>query len=185
MIRSTRFEINMAMMGGRNLIVTSLEEGEGKTLIALSMVSAFQMMNKKVLLIDGNFLNPGITTMTQPTYFIEDYLRGRVSLEQISADGNVNVLGNKGMDVSLFEINNEAEIEQKILELKDVYDIVFIEASALSTLNQSKEWLVVGDRVLCVYEANTTITHDMKEQILYLKAMEGKFIGWILNKITK
>ncbi len=185
MVRSTRFEINMALMGGRNLVLTSLEEGEGKTLIALSMVSAFQVMNKKVLLIDGNFLNPGITVMTQPKYYIEDYLMGRVSLDQISADGNVNVLGNKGMDVSLFEINNEAVIEQKILELKDVYDIIFIEASALSTLNQSKEWIVVADRVLCVYEANQSISNEMKEQILYLKAMGGKFIGWILNKTTK
>ncbi len=184
MIRATRFEINMALMGGRNLVITSLEEGEGKTLICLSMVSAFQVMNKKVLLIDGNFLNPGITTMTQPRYYIEDYLMGRISLDQISADGNVNVLGNKGMDVSLFEINTEAEIEQKILELKDVYDIVFIEASALSTLNQSKEWIVVGDRVLSVYEANTSITNEMKEQILYLKSLESKFIGWILNKTT-
>lgn len=184
MIRSTRFEINMAMSGARNLVITSLEEGEGKTLIALSMVSAFQVTNKKVLLIDGNFLNPGITVMTQPKYYIEDYLMGRVSLEQIAADGNVNVLGNRGMDVSLFEINSEAQIEQKILELKDVYDIVFIEASALSTLNQSKEWIVMGDRVLCVYEANTSISNEMKDQIVYLKSLEGKFIGWILNKTT-
>ncbi len=185
LVRSTRFEINMALMGGRNLVVTSLEEGEGKTLVCLSMVSAFQMMNKKVLLIDGNFLNPGITTMTQPKYFIEDYLVDRTSLEEIAAEGNVSVLGNKGSDISLFEINSEAEIEQKILELKDVFDIIFIEASALTTLNQSKEWIVVADRVLCVYEANTTISNEMKEQIRYLKSMEGKFIGWILNKMTK
>jgi len=185
MIRATRFEINMALMGGRNLVVTSLEEGEGKTLVALSMVSAFQMMNKKVLLIDGNFLNPGITMMTQPTYYIEDYLVGKITLEQVAAGGNICVLGNKGMDVSLFEINNEAEIEQKLLELKDIFDIVFIEASAMNTLNQSKEWGVVADRVMCVFEANQSITHEMKDQILYLKTMEGKFIGWILNKVTK
>ena len=185
MVRSTRFEINMALMGARNLVITSLEEGEGKTLIALSMVSAFQVMNKKVLLIDGNFLNPEITTMTQPKYYIEDYLMGRLEAEQLVADGSVSVLGNKGMDVSLFEINTEAQIEQRMLELKDVFDIIFIEASALSTLNQSKEWIVVADRVLCVYEANQSITHDMKEQILYLKSIEGRFIGWILNKMTK
>jgi len=184
LIRSTRFEINMALMGGRNLVITSLVEEEGKTLICLSMVSAFQMMNKKVLLIDGNFLNPGITNMTKPKYFIEDYLVGRSSLDQIVDEGDITVLGNKGMDISLFEINTEYQIEQKLLELKDVFDIIFIEASALSTLNQSKEWIVVADRVLCVFEANATISHEMKEQILYLKAMGGKFIGWILNKVT-
>ena len=185
MVRATRFEINMALMGGRNLVVTSLEEGEGKTLVALSMVSSFQVMNKKVLLIDGNFINPGITMMTQPQYYIEDYLVGRVALEQFAANGAVSVLGNKGLDVSLFEINTESEIEQRLLELKDVFDIIFIEAPALSTLNQSKEWAVVADRVMCVFEANQSISMDMKEMILYLKGINGKFIGWILNKVTK
>ena len=183
-IRSTRFEINMAMSGARNLVVTSLIQEEGKTLVALSLVSAFQMMNKKVLLIDGNFLNPGITIMTQPKYFIEDYLTGRTSLEEMKDDGNITVLGNKGRDVSLFEINSESEIEQKLLELKDIFDIILIEASALNTLNQSKEWIVVADRVLCVFEANATMTEEMKDQILYLKDMESKFIGWIMNKVT-
>lgn len=183
-IRSTRFEINMAMSGARNLVVTSLVQEEGKTLVSLSLVSAFQMMNKKVLLIDGNFLNPGITIMTQPKYFIEDYLTGRTSLEELNDDGNISVLGNKGRDVSLFEINSESEIEQKLLELKDMFDIILIEASALNTLNQSKEWIVVADRVLCVFEANATMTEEMKDQILYLKDMDSKFIGWIMNKVT-
>lgn len=185
MLRAARFEINMAMTGGRNLVVTSLDQGEGKTLVSLSMVSAFQMTNKKVLLIDGNFLNPGITMMTQPKYYIEDYLVGRTTLDQVAAEGNICVLGNKGLDISLFEINDEAEIEQKLLELKDVFDIIFIEASALNTLNQSKEWAVVADRVMCVFESDQSISHEMKEEMIYLKNMEGKFIGWIVNKVKK
>jgi len=185
MIRATRFEINMAMMGGRNLVVTSLKGEEGKTLVSLSLVSSFQVMNKKVLLIDGNFINPGITTMTKPRFFIEDYLLGRLSLERIASEGSVTVLGNKGHDISLFEINSESVIEQKMLELKDVFDMVLIESSALSHMNQSKEWIVVADRVMCIYEANMSIKNGMKDNILYLKSMEGKFIGWILNKVTK
>ncbi len=184
LIRSARFEINMALMGGRNLVITSLVEGEGKTLFSLSLVSAYQMMNKKILLIDGNFLHSAITEMTQPKYFIEDYLMGKTSLYQLVEESNISVLGNYGCDISLFEINNEYEINQKLLELKDAFDIILIEASALSTLNQSKEWIVVADRVLSVFEANTTITHEMKEQILYLKGLETKFIGWVLNKVT-
>jgi polysaccharide biosynthesis transport protein len=183
-IRATRFEINMAMSGARNLVVTSLIQEEGKTLVSLSLVSAFQMLNKKVLLIDGNFLNPGITIMTQPKYFIEDYLTGRTPLEDIADDGKISVLGNKGRDVSLMEITGEAEIEQKLLELKDVFDIILVEASALNTLNQSKEWIMVADRVLCVFEANATLTEEMKDQILYLKDMDSKFIGWIMNKVS-
>ena len=185
LIRATRFEINMALMGGRNLVVTSMVEDEGKTLVSLSLVSAYQMMNKKVMLIDGNFLNPAITEITHPKFFIEDYLTGAIPLEQLTIDGNVCVLGNYGNDISLFEIDTEFQISQKLLELKDVFDIIIIEASALSTLNQCKEWIVVADRVLSVYEANTNITHEKKIHVEYLKLLEGKFIGWILNKVTE
>jgi Mrp family chromosome partitioning ATPase len=143
------------------------------------------MMNKKVLLIDGNFLNPGITEITNPKYFVEDYLTGHISLDQLTEHGNISVLGNYGNDISLFEIDNEARIAQKLLELKDVFDIVIIEISALNTLNQSKEWIVVSDRVLCVFEANTNITHEKRNYIEYLGMLEGKFIGWILNKVTE
>ncbi|MCW3123418.1 MAG: family ATPase [Flavipsychrobacter sp.] len=184
LIRSTRFEINMALMGSRNLVVTSTTQAEGKTLFSLSLVSAYQMTNKKVLLIDGNFLSPDITEITQPKYYIEDYLKGRVSLSMIAESGNVSVLGNQGYDVSLFEINSEYQIEQKLLELKDVFDLIIIEASALNTLNQSKEWISVADRVLSVFEANTSISHDMDGQIEYLKTLDSKFIGFVMNKVT-
>ncbi len=184
LIRSTRFEINMALQGSRNLVVTSTTQAEGKTLFALSLVSAYQMANKKVLLIDGNFLSPDITEITQPRYFIEDYLKGRVSLTSLVEDGNISVLGNQGYDISLFEINSEYQIEQKLLELKDVFDVVIIEASALNTMNQSKEWVSVADRVLSIFEANNSISHDMAHQIDYLKSLDGKFIGFILNKVT-
>ena len=184
LLRSTRFEINMALMGGRNLVITSTTQAEGKTLFSLSLVSAYQMTNKKVLLIDGNFLSPDITEITQPRYYIEDYLKGRVPLDSLVEDGNITVMGNKGYDISLLEINSEYQIEQKMLELKDVFDVIIIEASALNTLNQSKEWISISDRVLSVFEANTSISHDMEGQIEYLKTLNGKFIGFVLNKVT-
>ncbi len=185
LLRSTRFEVNMAMAGARSLVITSMTRNEGKTLLALSLVSAYQMMNKKVLLIDGNFLNPGITAITQPQFFIEDYLTGNTTIDDIIDAGNITVLGNKGNDISLFEINSQYNIEQKLLELKDLFEVIIIEASALNTLNQSKEWVVIADRMLCVFEANTNITHEKADQIEYLKAINGKFIGWVLNKVDE
>lgn len=185
LLRSTRFEISMAMAGSRNLVITSMMRGEGKTLLSLSLVSAYQMMNKKVLLIDGNFLNPGITAITSPKYYIEDYLTGNTTLNDIMDAGNITVLGNKGNDISLFELCPSYEVEQKLLELKDIFDIIIIEASALNTLNQSKEWIVVADRTLCMFEAHTAITFEKKGEIGYLKSLEGKFIGWVLNKVDE
>ena len=185
LLRSTRFEINMAILDARNLVITSLTRGEGKTLLCLSLVSAYQMVNKKVLLIDGNFLSPDITGITNPTYFIEDYLTGKISIYDLSGATGITVLGNKGTDISLFEINSQQEIEQKLQDLKNVFDIVIIEAAALNTLNQSKEWIVVADKTVCMFEANTNITFEKKEEIEYLKSLGDKFVGWVLNKVNE
>ena len=39
--------------------------------------------------------------------------------------------------------------------------------------------------MLCVFEANTNITYEKSDQVEYLKSINGKFIGWVLNKVDE
>ena len=82
------------------------------------------------------------------------------------------------------EIANENNIQQKLSELKSHYDIIIIEASALNYLNKSKEWILFSDKILSVFQANQTITLVKQQHINYLKSLDNKFIGWVLNKVT-
>jgi polysaccharide biosynthesis transport protein len=185
LLRSSRFEIAQAMGDANSIVITSLGSEEGKTLISLSLASAYHFTNKRVLLIDGNFLHSGITELTKPTYFIEDYIQDKISAAQIAEEKNICILGNKGKDITLFEIRDKNYVLHKLHDLKDFFDIVLIEASGLNTFNHSKEWVVVADKVLCVYEANTAITLEQKTEVEYLRQMNGKFVGWVLNKVTE
>ena len=142
------------------------------------------MMGKKVLLIDGNFLNPEITRIAEASDFIEDFFEDQISLEQPVFQNKMRILGNKGADTTLFEINNEEWIRQKLASLKQYFDMIIIETSSLDTLNESKEWIEVSDRLVAVFEANLNITHSMDEKIEYLRGLNDKWIGWILNKVT-
>ena len=183
-LRSIRFETENAIGDGKLLTITSFGPGEGKTFVAMCLASAFVMSNKKVLLIDGNFNNPSITAITQPESYLEDYINGNAYPPQPKSEYDLTILGNRGRDISLFELNNEAIIRRKIEELKDVFDIILIELSPLSTLNQSKEWINVADHVLGVYEANKTMTGTNKLQSAYLRSLGEKYAGWVLNKET-
>ena len=183
-LRSARFETENAIGDNKLLTVTSLSQGEGKTFVAMSLASAFVMSNKKVLLIDGNFNNPAITEITQPEAYLEDYINGNAYPPRPHSEHDVTILGNRGRDISLFELNNETIIRQKIQELKEVFDIIIIELSPLNTLNQSKEWINVADNVLGVFEANKTLTSNEKLLSGYLKSLNRKFAGWILNRET-
>ncbi|MDB5012797.1 MAG: family ATPase, partial [Daejeonella sp.] len=183
LLRSIRFEVDLQVGPNKILVINSMRPHEGKTLLALSLSYAYTMINKKVLLIDGNFRNPSISKTINSQSYINDYLNGKIKLD-LSSGSLITVLGNPGGDLSLFEVNSEELIKSKLNNLKQEFDIVIVEASSLDTLNKSKEWTLFADKILTVFEANQTITSAKTQYVDYLKENEGKFIGWILNKVT-
>ena len=182
-LRSVRFETDDVLKGSQMLTVTSLSQEEGKTFLSMSLASAYIMVNKKVLLIDGNFNDPAITRLTKTNDYIEDYLTDKASTPRPSYDNDITVLGNKGMDTSLFEISNEKNVREKMENLKYNFDIIIIEASSLNTLNQAKEWINVSEKVIAVFESNKSLAKSDQQFLAYLKSQNDKFIGWIFNKV--
>lgn len=182
-LRSARFEIDAAITSPI-LTITSLDQNEGKSMLAVCLASAYLMIGKRVLLIDGNFGNPSITQLSDPQYFIEDYLTGAVSLYAFARSNNeVTMLGNKGMDISLFEVSREDTVLQKLEALKEEFDVVIIETPALNALNKSKEWIKVSGNVLAVFESGHAISGADSEYVDYLASGDRKFIGWVMNKV--
>jgi len=97
----------------------------------------------------------------------------------------VVVAGNRGTDTSLFEVCNEKIVREKLQALKNEFDVIIIESSALDSQNRSKEWCSVSDKVLAVFSAGKSITHHEKLQLEYLKTINGKFLGWVMNNVTE
>jgi len=182
LLRSTRFEIDQEMKSNKLLLVTSLKAGEGKTITVLSLAYAYAATNKKVLVIDGNFADPTITTTFPVKYFLEDYLNDQLVLDSIDEEGNVCIMGTRGGDVSLLELSNESNIQKKLADLESRFDIVIVEMASLDSLNRSKEWIIFSKDLIAVYEAGQTLTVATRGQLNYLKSLDTKFIGWVLNK---
>jgi uncharacterized protein involved in exopolysaccharide biosynthesis len=182
MLRSCRFEIETEMGKSKTLMVNSLCIGEGKSLFVMSLAYAFLMTRKRVLIIDGNFTNPTITTATGTELYLEDFLLGDAFLPSYRPITEIMVMGNRGGDTSLLEISNPENIESKLALLKDSFDIILIESEGLSSFNKSKEWAIFSDKVVTIFESGRKINYKKSQSILYLNGLEGKFIGWILNR---
>jgi len=180
LLRSVRFEIDQELKGEKVLGITSLGPGEGKTLVATSLAYSYSAINKKVLLIDGNFSNPTLSKTIQPKVFVEDYFRTSSYIERDNSA--ISVIGNRGGDITLLEINDEKNILQEFNDLRSRYDIILIDLPPLDSLNQSKEWILFTNKVIAVYEANRVITRSHSQYIDYLKHLHNKFSGWVLNK---
>lgn len=183
LLRSIRFEIDQELKGEKVLAVTSLGAGEGKTLLAMSLAYSYAAINKRVLLIDGNFENPTLSRTLQPKLFIEDYFRNNYHYID-KPENKISVLGNRGEDITLLEIADEAHIYDVINELRSQFDIILIDDSPLDSLNRSKEWLLFANKVIAVFEANKKIEKAQVQYIDYLRSLNNQFAGWILNKVT-
>lgn len=189
-LRSTRFEVNRELSHnsgrGQVLSITSIAEGEGKTLIAACIAYTYVMVNKKVLLIDGNFDNNSITKNSNTKLYIEDFLQSsNGSIDGINFNSGIMVMGNHGGDKSLLEVADEQTILDKLELLRSQFDIILIETPALQALNKAKEWVMFSDKTVGVFEADQTINEVKKQHINYLTSLNGQFIGWILNKVRQ
>jgi polysaccharide biosynthesis transport protein len=185
-LRSIRYEIETKMQEGNNVVaVTSLNEGEGKTFFTESLAYAFSKMNKKVLIIDGNFMHPDISNTINGVNFIEKFLLGDREAKMVETD-LITVIGNKGGDGSLLELNSSKNIKDFFLVLKSIYDVIIVEASALESLNKAnaKEWITFADKVVVVFESGRKLDETASRHLQYLKQLGSKLSGMIMNKVA-
>ncbi|MBN8836448.1 MAG: lipopolysaccharide biosynthesis protein [Sphingobacteriia bacterium] len=181
LLNDLRFEVDIEMKGMRKMVISSLNNSQGKSFTAISLAYAYAAIKKKVLLIDGNFDNPSITQATEAINFLEDTIsRQAIAIQH---GEQFDVLGNKGNGNSLFELANKETVTEQINTISQPYDIVIIEAPALTKLNKAKEWMLMADKLFCVFEANCSVNNERAMNIEYLKH-NFSFAGWILNKVT-
>ena len=187
-LRSARYEISREMVQktdtkGQVLNITSMNNSEGKTLLIACIAYSYVVISKKILLIDGNFDNPSITENSNTKFYIEDYLKnGNLGSSDFSS--GIMVMGNKGEDKSLFEITDEETVRKRFEQLRSQFDIILVETPPLETLSKAKEWNLVADKIMGVFEANQTLSSSKKAHINYLKGLNGQFIGWVINKVS-
>jgi len=181
LIRSVRYEVDIEHSDPKIISITSLVEGDGKTLVALSLAWAFSKVNKTVLVIDGNFNHPQITRLNDGNVYLEDFFGKLNGAGPSAGNGQISFLGNKGLDISLAEIASQNVISEKFHYLKSQYDIILIETGSLVSMNKAKEWISFADIVIGAFEAGRSIHTEDKSKLVYLKNLHTKMAGWVLT----
>lgn len=189
LLRSIRFELESELKKDEKVIaVTSFTDGAGKTFFTLGLAYAFAKISKKVLVIDGNFLNPDISRMISSARSLEKFLLS----DQHAVFGEedepvekltISILGNHAGDASLLELVDEHSLREKFEELRERYDIILIETCSLEKLSKAKEWILFADKVINVFESGKSIEEANQPDIQYLKGLNGRFAGMVINKI--
>ena len=204
-LRKVRFEIENK---GKNVIlVTSTREKTGKTFFVLSLAYSFGLINKKTLIIDTNFKNNQLSRLFLkknpndqaiiksnpfPTRLLNannqngDAENQQEQFQQyIYKTGlkDVDVIGSKQGDNSPSEIFADKRFDVFLEQFSKVYDYILLEGAALNQYPDAKELVSYCNGVITIFSANTVITQLDKESIDFMKNLNGKLIGSILNKV--
>ena len=181
-LRSIRYEIDHDL-NGSVVALASLTGQEGKSFICMNLAAALMVTYKRILIIDGDFVNSTISADFTSNLFLEDYINGTTLLERGNESASITILKNKGGDNSLMEIAIEEKIKDKLNHAKVLFDLILIDTTALSDSNQAKEWIAHADAVVGVFRAGKILSDKKLLTVEYLKGIKI-FKGWILNKKT-
>lgn len=95
----------------------------------------------------------------------------------------IDLMGSRGGNLSPAEIFMSKNFKNLIEELKKDYDYVIMEGAAMNDFSDTKELVNFVDKVVTVFSAESDITKLDKDTLNFLKKLDGKLIGAILNKV--
>ena len=113
---------------------------------------------------------------------VEQSHRCKEQIVSTSID-NVDIIGCEGGDYSPSEIFDIKKFQLGIDALKEAYDFILIETSALNDRTDTKELVQFVDAVIAVYSAESVIKEIDKESLKFLRQLNDKFLGVVLNKV--
>ena len=108
---------------------------------------------------------------------------GKGSIVNKTRFTGVDIIGNVGGRDSFSEIMAGRDFDEMIQNFKLNYDYVLMEGPALNDYSDSKELIGYADKIIPVFRADTSLTQMDRESVKYLKSINGRLMGTVLNNV--
>lgn len=95
----------------------------------------------------------------------------------------IDLIASKGGNLSPAEIFMSKDFQELLKELEKEYDYIMLEGPAMNQFADTKELVNFVDKVITIFSAESVLDQTDRETINYLKNLDGKLIGTILNKV--
>jgi polysaccharide biosynthesis transport protein len=200
-LRKLRFEIEESR--AQVIMITSTTRNQGKSFLILCLSYLLAALRKRVLVIDTNFRHNSISQALQRksngseadtklelyekmSNMANDYPKAFHTSIMLSTDqSSIEAVGNSGSSLSPAEVFVDKDFNATLNTLRQHYDYILLEGPALNDYSDSKELATYADKVIAVFSAESAIRASDRESIDYLKRLDGKLIGAVLNKVNE
>ncbi len=175
------------------LFITSGGAGDGKTSVAVNLISTFIAEGKKVLLIDSNFRRPSSTIMfprmetdgsipEHADYGLSNYLMGQCSCEEVIRPGGLtglDIVDSGPLPSNPAEILGGANMKNLLDKSREIYDYVIIDGPPL-LLTDAKTLASIVDGTIVVFNTEITKRGTAQRTMRELRRIKANVVGSVL-----
>ena len=170
--------------------VTSSQQGEGKSTVAQNLARAFASLDKKVLLVDMNPVNPTLENIfdVRVENTMSDVYQNNTNLHEainITAIPNVDLLTAGQLQKGINTLLVSTKTGNIIDEIKKLYDIVLFDTPEVSNYMDAIPLMKSSDLNLYVVKANTTSQELISQAELIKNDYQIDNMYFVLNAMTQ
>ena len=173
------------------ILVTSVQEHEGKSTVSSNLALTLSQQGYKVLLIDGDMRRPTLYSLfLKPNDKLKASL-GAVLMGQANlADAmvhdeerGIDLLLNKRNYTNSTDIVSSDYMARLIAVVRDHYDFVIVDSPPMSLMADAEVMADLADMSLLVVKYDTVLAEDLNDAIDALRDCHAQFAGCILNQV--
>jgi uncharacterized protein involved in exopolysaccharide biosynthesis/Mrp family chromosome partitioning ATPase len=191
-VRKLRYEIENSEK--KIVLFTSTKSDVGKSTLIEALAYSMSLAKKKLLLIDTNFPHNTLTEKFAPKSTLESvnfnpdrsvHEKGVYEIASKTPIPGVDIIGCKQGSFSPLEILPKHNLLEHLALIKREYDYIFIEGAGLNMHSDSRELSRYVEGLVVVFSADNTLNQLDKESLQFLKTIDNKVMGSVLNNIEK
>ncbi len=178
--------------GSKTLLVSSPSPGEGKTTIAVNLVSSFAAESKKTLIIDANLRQPKLQEIFSPEGHtpgtvllgLSDIITGRCEDDQAiysSAMESVDIIFSGTLPANPAELLSSDRMSELIKNQRQNYDYIVIDGPPILLVSDAKMLATLVDGTVLVFNAEATRRGTAMRAIRELREVNATITGCILH----
>ncbi len=173
------------------IVITSVQENEGKSLVSLNLAISFAKLEKRVLLLDADIRNSVMAARIKFNRKVEgftSYLSGQTRIEDNIYETEIENLhiipsGKYSPNPTNLLQNNRVDLALGVF--REFYDIVIIDTAPIGLVIDAALIAQKADASILVVESGKTPKKLIRKAKRDLEQTNTKFLGVILNKVNE
>ena len=186
-MRKITHRVEQHMGDGKVLLVTSLQENEGKTTVAANLALTMAKRHGRVLFLEGDLRKPAGCTILEKKWIgtgVRDVLSGKTEAEDAviydRSNGLYMLLERKAVRNSA-DLTGSDAMQRLIQWAREQYDYVIIDLPPMSMSMDAESVMECADASLLVLRQNGAEVPAIQRAIATLEKGRAKFLGCVLN----